>query len=76
MRIPPRALQDAAAIEPRVATDAEWLIVAASDDKDVVEHILERARTGGMICRVLWANSGPIRVYGSAEELWQDMLTS
>ena len=75
MRFPPSAPPAEAADKPGVAASKDWIIVASREDRDVVEYVLEHARSNGKIeCRVLWADSGPMRLYPSINEYWEDLL--
>jgi hypothetical protein len=48
-----------------------WIIMACRQDEDVVLWILDRAESLRVnFCRIIWAtDNGPIRFFGSAEEL-------
>ena len=49
-----------------------WIVMASRKDEDVVLWILNQAEALRVnFCRVIWAaDNGPIRFFGSAEELW------
>jgi hypothetical protein len=64
-------------LQAMFTAESEWIIVAPKSEADVVEYILQQAPADGQRqYRVLWSDSGPIKFYSSAEDLWRDAFAN
>ena len=57
--------------------ESGWFIVASRQDEEVVHHLLAQAPVNAVkIERIIWVDSGPVKLYHCLEDLWQDLFAS